>query len=280
MKQPMQNLLLVCLGSVALAAGACGSKSGGGGGGGSSIAILPTDTGYVDGTNEAGVIGPWYAYGDGYDNSAVAGQGPCQTNGHTSCSMFTTPTPGQPFPPSDIATGKMCTAGTAAQVVAATMGANAGMLDYGNIYGAAIALDLNAPPNDGGTDTSGLKMSYDVTSTAGHPAITGVSFDIDTPPTNALRVEFPTNAMPGGTANPGSGTDNNAAWWGGATANTSPVKAGTNTFTWDDVGGPMYISNPPAFDKTKITSIKFHVVTNGTAAVPFMFCISNLKFNK
>jgi hypothetical protein len=38
----------------------------------------------------------------------------------------------------------------------------------------------------------------------------------------------------------------------------------------------MYLPNPPAFDPTKLLSIRFHVITNNVAPVPFSFCIGNL----
>jgi hypothetical protein len=244
-----------------------GAADRGGAGGVLAEPIIPTDTGYVDGTNAAGVIGPWYSFADSYDDDGVAGQGPCDKAGHADCSILTTPIPGQPFPPSDLDTGKMCASGIAAQVV---VNAATGAEDYANITGAGIALDLNRQP-------TATRMPYDVTDTSAHPAIIGVSFDIDAPPPNAVRVEFPTSAMPG--ADAGLGTDNEPAWWGGATANTSPVKMGTNTFTWAEVGGPMALTNPPAFDDTKILSIRFHVVSNASAAIDFSFCVSNLRFN-
>lgn len=275
MKQ-LKNELLLAVGmiSMALTVGACSkgnsSSNNDSGGVGSDILLIPSDTGFLDGSNEAGVLGPWYAYGDGYaDGSSVYGTPPgkCQAAAHTDCSQFETPTPAMPFPPDS--SGAMCAKGHAAVVADGANGP-----DYSNIFGAAIALDLNnAGTDDGGT---GLKGSYDPT--AHTPVITGVSFDIDNPPPNAFRVELPTNASAGGAM--GGGTDNDAAWWGGATLNASPVKRGHNVFKWSEVGGPLYLitptNNPPPFDVTKLTSIKFHVVTNATAAVEFNFCISNL----
>ena len=83
-----------------------------------------------------------------------------------------------------------------------------------------------------------------------------------------LRVEFPTTSQ----------TGNDAAYWGGATAGFSPpTKGGTYSFKWADVGGPMYATNPPAFDPTKILSMQFHIVTNTSSAVPYTFCVSDLK---
>ena len=39
----------------------------------------------------------------------------------------------------------------------------------------------------------------------------------------------------------------------------------------------MDLANAPLFDATKILSIQFHVVTNTMSAVPFNYCISNLR---
>jgi len=86
-----------------------------------------------------------------------------------------------------------------------------------------------------------------------------------------MRVEFPTSAAPGV-------TDIYPAYWGGAGANLSPItKGGTYALHWSDVGGPMYLIPYMAFDKTKIVSMQFHVVTNTAAAVPFDYCISNIR---
>jgi hypothetical protein len=270
MKQFKNELSLVFVAAVALTAGACSSTSsksdGGPGTGGASggCVLTPSATGFVSGT-DCGAMGPWYAYADGYDDAGNYGgvtgtPAKCQMAGHTDCSKFTTPTPGTTFPPS--ASGAMCTAGTVAQVPA--MGAS---FDYSNVYGAAIALDLNnMGAGDSGVNAA-TKPAYDPTTKS--PPIKGVAFDIDTPPLNALRVELPTDAaLPG--------TSNDAAWWGGGSTNASPVVPGHNTFKWADVGGPMYLTSPPAFDVTQVTSIKFHIISNNSAAVPFSFCVSNL----
>jgi hypothetical protein len=39
----------------------------------------------------------------------------------------------------------------------------------------------------------------------------------------------------------------------------------------------MNLTSPMPFDKTKILSMHFHVVSNTTAAVPFSYCISNVR---
>jgi hypothetical protein len=232
----------------------------GAGGSSGGILLLPDSKGFIDGTNAAGVIGSWYAFADGYgDGASVVGAGPCQLAGHTDCSYFNTPVPNTPFAPDP--QGAMCAAGHAAMVP--LMGTT---FDYTNVYGAEITLDFNVPPPRNGGPA--VKQPYDAIDRT--PSIRGIAFDIDTPPANAMRVELPTSAVPGT-------TDANAAYWGGRSTNASPVLAGHNAFFWTDVGGPMSsFLSPPAFDPTKLLSLRFHVITNGAAAFSFNFCISNL----
>jgi hypothetical protein len=199
--------------------------------------------GCFDANNGAGIVGCWYSYSDCGTNM-TAGQ----------CSPVTTPVPGQPFLNTS---GLMCTAGTAAKVVDTAGSA---------IWGAGIGFDLNNPGTAAGG--AGEKLPWDATA---HD-ITGFSFQIDTPPVGGqMRVEFPTSAAIGT-------TDVNAAYWGGATMNLSPFnKAGDYSFHFTDVGGPANAAAPMPFDKTKILSMHFHVVSNETSTVPFEYCISNLR---
>ena len=230
------------------------------------IAITPDATGTFDGTNAAGVLGAWWATGDDYDFTGTPGKGNCPMAGFTDaqCSSIATPTPGKPFTPNPTGTG-MCTSGITAQVLAGDGGTPA----YSSIWGDIIGFDLNDPAgfyNDAGVlgADAGLtsKGQYDA------PAhrVTGIAFDIDTPPTfGNLRVEFQT-----------MGTENNAAYWGGTISNFSPVVPGHNELHWSDVGGPSYLTNPPPFDPTKLEDVDFHVIANTNAPVPFSFCVSNI----
>jgi hypothetical protein len=225
-----------------------------GGGSGTGIPLIPSADGFFDGTNEAGILGAWYSYGDSYDD--VDGMGDCPTAGFTAaeCSAITSPVPGQPFTNTG---GSMCTMGTAAKVL---------MMNYSAIWGTGIGFDLN----NGGTDDggTGVKGSWDATA----HNVTGFSFHIDMPPVGGqMRVEFPTSVAMGT-------TDINAAYWGGAGNNLSPITAsGDYSFKWADVGGPMYLPSPMPFDNTKILSMQFHVVTNTSSSIPFNYCISNLR---
>jgi hypothetical protein len=238
----------------------CGGSSGSGGSsGGPGDPLMPNADGFFDGTNAAGVLGAWYAYGDWYGGSDPAmpmpGGGDCpMKGGYTAdqCSSIAMPTPGQPF---NNTGGMMCTSGTAAKVLD---------MMYSAIWGAGIGFDTNNAGADGGTG----KNAWD----ASAHGVTGLAFHIDMPPTGGqMRVEFPTNAVPGT-------TDINAAYWGGETMNLSPfTKAGDYSFHWTDVGGPMYLTPHMPFDKTKIVSVQFHVVTNTSSSIPFNYCISNLR---
>jgi hypothetical protein len=262
MKKLFTNLLLTLAGVATLANIGCKSDSPKGEGGvAGGIALTPSADGFYDGTNDAGILGAWYSYGDWYAGMpAMGGAGDCPTKGMftaAQCSVIESPIPGQPF----VNTGKLCTKGTAAKVIMDSTGATA----YSAVWGTGIGFDMNnAGTDDGGTGVKG-------TWSAPEHGVTGFSFTIESPPVGGqMRVEFPTNAVPGG-------TDINSAYWGGASMNLSPfTTAGTHSFHWKDVGGPMYLTGAPAFDNTKILSMQFHVVTNTSSTVPFDYCISNL----
>lgn len=261
-------LTLFCAAVLSAAAG-CGDSGNGGSGGntstggssstggtgstGEGIAITPDATGWVQAdTNEAGVQGAWYAYGDGTDGKG--GPGTCQAKGmHKSeeCSSITTPAPGM-FANQG---GKMCTSGTVAKVINLN-----GAPDYSNVWGAGIGLDL---ANSGG-DTP-VKSEFD----AAAKGITGISFEIDKVPLPGLRVEFPSLETDAGTA----GGD----YWGADSSYTnSKVVVGVNVVPWTAVKGPTgHVFNP-----AKILSIQFHVPTNTSSSAPYEFCISNLKLLK
>jgi len=247
-------------GAGGVGSGGHGGAGGSGGAGGGGFLLLPDANGAVT-NNGAGVMGSWYALADA--DTRTTSPSICKANGAPACSMFAASSPAQgsgaEFGPSDITIGKMCASGTVAKAVADRGSGTA--IDYTGIWGAYIAMGFNVAAGDAGTQSP-----YDATA----HGITGISFDIDAVPTSALRVEFTTSAVPGT-------TDTEEAYWGGATLNSSPVIAGTNSFIWSAVSGPMYETNYPAFDPTKILSIQFHVISNPIGSVNFNFCISNLK---
>jgi hypothetical protein len=238
------------------------------------IVLTPSWTGTYDGSNAAGVVGAWWSTGDDYSSAAVLGAGTCPLAGFpiADCSVIIAPTPGQPFVPDPNL--RMCTSGIVAQV----MPDDGSTDDYTAIWGNMIAFDLNYPldiqgdgraeAGVGGVDSGvGTRGQYDA---PGH-GVTGFAFDIYTPPgAGNFRVEFTTQ-----------GTEDNVAYSDGATSNFSPVTfSGHYEIRWPDVGGPLYLVNngttPPPFDPSKLETVRFHVITNAVAPVPYSFCISNV----
>jgi hypothetical protein len=163
--------------------------------------------------------------------------------------VVTSPAPSGPFPPN--AAGAMCLAGIAAQVIG---NVDNPMGDFADLFGEGIGLALDDP-------AGGAPGFYDAS------AFTGISFDIDNAQAN-LRVQFPTRET--------VATGSSAYWGSSATSPGSPVVAGTNVIHWADVGGPAYVTSPPAFDVTMIQAIQFSVYTTTGSATPVSFCISNL----
>ncbi len=235
------------------------------------IPLVPNAQGAFDGTNAAGVMGAWWAAGDDYDGIGRAGAGNCPQAGFpdSECSVIDWPKPGQPFVPDPNGRG-MCTSGTVARV----LNSDAGQPDYSAIWGNIIGFNLNqalALAADGGASTSDGVLDGDV-SPAGYydaPAhgITGIAFDLDTPPpAESFRVGFPT-----------LNSNVDAPYWGGATANYSPI-AGTGHYEirWPQVGGPHYLTFPPPFDPSKLQRVEFEIITSQFSPVSYNFCVNNL----
>ncbi len=169
--------------------------------------------------------------------------------------MINSPSLDQPFTP-DVK-GAMCTAGVVAQVITGSDGLPAWSAIWGTIVGFNLAVD-----------DAGVAGPYDAIA----HKVTGFAFDLDGagPPGGPwMRVEFAT-----------VGTNNGAAYWQGAVSDTSPVqRAGHYEMRWPEVGGPMYLGpSAPPFDPTQLTSIRFHVVPNTSAPIPYGFCIRNTAF--
>jgi hypothetical protein len=280
------TLMLVGTMSTALVAGSGCSSSGSGGSGGSSgtgggsgsgvtgIPLVSSDTGFVmDATS--GVVGAWYAYGDGVGPGASVALGDDHANSdcilkggfpQSACTAIATPSPGQPFMPTDLATSQMCTAGVAAQVMN-----KGGAADYSDLWGGGIGLDFNNPGGD-----AGVKSDKDLS------AYKGIAFDFSVYtgpgsnpagiPASAMRVNFPFTGE--------HGTD--SPYWMGGTKASSPLKEGHFEVDWTDVGGPLYLTTqsppvtPPPFDVTKVQAIQFQVTTTLTATTSYSFCVANL----
>jgi hypothetical protein len=274
---------LTLLLTIALGAG-CGGKpldpyqTGAGGATGTGGFM---DTGGVRGAGggtEVAVVGDWYAFGDGVGpNAGVADAGTdytdsdCVKNGGfppESCTQITTPTPGQPYSPTDPATNKYCTYGQAAMVLLKN-----GMPDYADLWGGGIGLNFN-PAGDGGA------AGY-----ADLSAYTGIAFDFsgNLVPFQSMRVDFPFLGQHGG----------DAPYWQGAIRASSPLTGTTASpqhveIKWADIGGPFYLlqQTPPidltsyAFDPRAVQAIQFLVFTNTAAATPYNFCVANLALTK
>jgi len=261
-------------GAACSSSGSSGGHDGGGGSGGGSnpfagkgITLPITATGFVQDNmaGGSGVVGAWYAYGDGVGKNADTtttdqANSDCILKGMfqpTDCTQITTPTPGQPFAP-DPVTGAMCTSGSAAKVL---------NMDYSDLWGGGIALDFNNPGGD-----AGPKGSFDLS------AFTGVGFVItnngsDTIPMGKMRTNFPFDSM--------HGTD--SPYYKGDTLDNSMLTDGqVVTIHWSDVGGPAYLRSqmppvtPPPFDQSKVQSIQWQVFTNVNTRTPYGFCINYL----
>jgi hypothetical protein len=93
--------------------------------------------------------------------------------------------------------------------------------------------------------------------------VTGFAFDIDSEPAAGAGL-LVTTVEPGETS-PGS----KPVYWGGARQDASPVHAGNNEFTWEDVG-------PGSFDGTRVLRLGFLVSGSDAEAVTYNFCIDHL----
>jgi hypothetical protein len=203
-------------------------------------ALVPDAQGRVDRstTGATGIQGRWRSRAD----TEV-----CRTKGEHNvrdCSRFVTPDPAAPgfAPTADLG---MCASGIAAPVIVG----KDGKMDYAHISGATI----------------GFVFDGDGFDAPGHH-VTGVGFHIDAePPSGLMRVLLPTVSR-----------QEDPAFWGGAASEASPVHAGRNELRWADVGGPIWIDNPPPFDPTQLTGIGFTVPAVPGAARSFSFCINHL----
>jgi hypothetical protein len=141
----------------------------------------------------------------------------------------------------------MCATGVTAPVISG----EDGKTDYENIWGASVQFDFDFEPD--GFDAP-----------AHH--VTGLAFHIDAEPApGLLRVLFPTYAH-----------DHHIAFWGGAASEVSPVHAGRNEVRWADVGGPIWVEDPPPFDPAKLAGVYFQVPAVPGGARSFNFCIDQL----
>jgi hypothetical protein len=217
------------------------------------VPLAPDPTGAVADTT-LGIVGTWYAYGDGWGANG-APPGACETKGNhatAQCSSIASP-PSNPhdggaagFPPT--AQGQMCLTGVAAQVVGTPP-------DYTNIYGIGLGLDLN---------NAGTRLPYDAPS----HRVVGFKFTLSGLPNapGTVRVQFPIVATNGTgdayaeTVAPGT-TEMTILWTDSALAPSFMLSSGTE----------------PPFDPSTVESIQLQVVAVKTAPVPVTdLCVSNL----
>jgi hypothetical protein len=59
---------------------------------------------------------------------------------------------------------------------------------------------------------------------------------------------------------------------------TTSAVNGENSFTWDQLAQGSWVDPAVPLDLTKAKDIQFQVASAESAAIPFDFCISNLKF--
>jgi hypothetical protein len=230
-----------------------------------------TDT---DRSSEVGVVGDWFTFGDGVgpssgvDAGADSADSDCVKKGGfpaAACTRILSPTPGQPFAPSNGATSQYCTTGVAALVMDKD-----GSPDYSDLWGGGIGLDFDGPAGDAGAAGYANLSGY-----------TGIAFDFsgDVVPPMSMRVSFPFLGE--------HGTD--SPYWDGTMMPYSPLTGTTADpqhveIRWADVGGPQYLlaETPPVaptpFDPTAVQAIEFLVFTNTAATTPYSFCVANLAF--
>jgi hypothetical protein len=274
--------------------GATGGSGGSGGGGVDSgfldLPIIASNTGYVASGNVEGVLGAWYAYGDGWGSNGRP-PGVCEDAGHpmSACSVITYPLPsvadagpdatGPGFPPvgGDAGAQTFCIQGSAA-VVANIVGGTTP--DYSNIFGIGMGINLN---------TMGTMIAAYNANTATTKPIVGFQFSITgaaavTAEGASIRIAVPMVGQPTSDEyfNNGStavATDGQYQFlWLASTTSTIPaLSIGMMP------GGYMAptTQSVSTFDPTKIQAIQFDIVSStsidGQAPTPAGgVCISNL----
>jgi hypothetical protein len=245
-----------------------------------SFTVVPDASGWLDATtNDLGLQGSWYPYGDRYGAAKCTNVGMHPLD---SCSLVTSPKPPPDtgFPNDG---GKMCTSGKTAVILPCATGVTTSgcpTSDYSNMWGAGIGFDFDA--NKGMPEGDGAKHTWDPRA----HGVTGVSFELDQVPAPGFRVEFPmllTDDEAAAVKLPsGSTTDDHpdgAPYWGASSSfGNSPVMTSpsVNVVRWDSVRkpgtAPTYV-----FDKSRMLGIQFHVPAVKTAPPgAYTFCISKL----
>jgi hypothetical protein len=253
------------------------------------LPIVASGTGFVAAGNAEGVLGAWYAYGDGWGSNGRP-PGVCEAAGHpaSACSVITYPLPsvadagpdasGPGFPPTPAGSQTFCIQGSAA-VVANIVDGGTGP-DYSNIFGIGLGINLN---------TMGTMIAAYNANTATTKPIVGFQFSITgaaavTAEGASIRVAVPQVGQPTSDEyfNNGStpvDTDGQYQFlWVASTTSTVPALSIGMT-----PGGYTAPTTQTAstFDPTKIQAIQFDIVSSttidGQAPTPTGgVCISNL----
>jgi hypothetical protein len=126
---------------------------------------------------------------------------------------------------------------------------------YGQFWGAAIGLNLNQP-NDPATMMGGTPMPFDAS------AIKGFAFEI-TGAAVPTSLRFKVENAGGEFCSPPA----------------KPVKLGANTFHFSDLMTQCWKTGGMSAEgaKSAIIKIAWQVVTNDKSAVPFDYCVANLR---
>jgi hypothetical protein len=155
----------------------------------------------------------------------------------------------------DFLAANACIAGTAAKVDLKCTPMAPATDCYGQFWGAAIGLNLNQPI-DMTTMMGADPMPFDAS------ALTGFAFEISgaaVPTSLRFKVE-----------------DSSGEY---CTPPAKPVKLGNNTFLFSDLMTECWKAGGTSAEgaKSGIIKIAWQVVTNDKAAVPFDYCVSNVR---
>jgi hypothetical protein len=283
----MKSALLAIVGVSLLAAtAACDSGSDGEGGSGGTGAgpVMSGGTSAGTGTAAGSGTGGSAGSGTGGTGTPTAGVPLTPTDGWIAADSNTLMVQGAVFsfaddfskkgPPemtSNFMGSNACIAGVAAKVDKMCT-PPAGMDCYGVYWGAAIGLNLNQPnvpdPMDPTKMIGGMAMAYDAT------AIKGFAFEIAGPAGAAGMI--PTSLR--------FKVDDGSTTVEYCTGEETPIKAGENTVMFDQLRTKCWEKKAsqmaPMFAtaiQSKVVKIAWQVVTKDAAAIPFDFCVNNIR---
>ncbi|MET0411545.1 MAG: hypothetical protein ABW217_09620 [Polyangiaceae bacterium] len=243
-----------------LAQGGTGGAPAGGAGGapaaGTGLDLIPNADGFVfANTNAVGVQGAFFTAAD--------------TGGSTIAPAAFTGT---------VTNGDVCVSGTAALIPPnpdedpAVVGDE---FEYGTTWGTIVGLNLSQP-NDAMTGAPSMIPQPFNRAVAGQGTVNGFSFTLtgtQIPPAASIRFKTTFPSAPGSTtASP------QEFCLPLAVAQPAPGAAGTTyTATINSQTAECWNPGGVAFSSAQLLSLQLQIVTSTTAAVPFNFCIADLK---